>query len=245
MKKNTVESSLPGIFFIFAAGLLLIVVTIKVYAQKDRGETSVTGTVSCVCCCTLDDMEEQITEAATEEPFIMKESTANEKQVEEKKKEESLELPEENTNVKLFTDYRAYNLWFTPHYRLQQAAWTDEQGLRRYNNDYIVALASFYSVKIGDRFSVTLDTGRTFTVFFGDGKWDGDSDERKMYTPCVDYNGEKAANVLEFIVDEDVLASEVYAYGSIDKLENFKGNIVKMKYLGRDDSQDWDTYYEN
>ena len=36
---------------------------------------------------------------------------------------------------------------------------------------------------------------------------------------------------------------EVYAYGSIDYLDDFKGNIVEMKYLGRDDSADWD-YYE-
>ncbi len=46
------------------------------------------------------------------------------------------QLPAIKTNVKFFTDYRSYNLWYTPHFRLQQEAWTDEQGLRRFNEDY-------------------------------------------------------------------------------------------------------------
>lgn len=152
------------------------------------------------------------------------------------------ELPDISTNVKLFTDYRYYNLWYTPHYRLQQRAWTDEQGLRRFNDDYIVALGSFYSVNIGDRFEVTLDTGRTFTVILGDGKADIDCDSRNMYTPCLDYDGEESANMLEFIIDDDVLDKEIYDYGSLDRLEGFEGDVVKMVYLGRDDSADWNTY---
>lgn len=155
------------------------------------------------------------------------------------------ELPEIPTNVKFFTDYRYYSLWYTPHYRLQQLAWTDSQGLRRYNKDYIVALGSFYSTDIGDRFKITLDTGKTFTVILGDGKVDADCDSKNMYTPCVDYEGNAAANLLEFVIDENVLASEVYNYGSLDYLDEFKGNIIEMVYLGRDKSQDWDTYENN
>lgn len=151
-------------------------------------------------------------------------------------------LPVISTNVKLFTDYRSYNLWFTPHYRLQQAAWTDEQGFRRYNDDYIVALGSYYSVRIGDRFEITLSGGKTFTVIFGDGKADIDCDSRNMYTPCFDYEGNQAANLLEFIIDKDKLPKEIYGYGSLDKLEDFNGDIVKMIYIGRDTSADWDTY---
>lgn len=152
------------------------------------------------------------------------------------------ELPNISTNIKLFTDYRYYDLWYTPHYRLQQVAWTDSYGLRRFNNDYIVALGSYYSVKIGDRFEITLTNGNIFTVIFGDGKADIDCDSKCMYTPCFDYDGNQVANLLEFIIDETKLPKDVYEYGSIDKLEEFSGDIVKMVYLGRDQSQDWDTY---
>lgn len=159
--------------------------------------------------------------------------------------EQKCELPVISTNIKLFTDYRAYNLWYTPHYRLQQVAWTDNYGLRRFNNDYIVALGSYYSVKIGDRFEITLTNGNIFTVIFGDGKADIDCDSKCMYTPCFDYNGNQVANLLEFIIDEAKLPKDVYEYGSIDKLEEFSGDIVKMVYIGRDDSADWDTYETN
>lgn len=155
---------------------------------------------------------------------------------------ETVPLPTLPTNIKNYTDYRHYNLWYTPHYRLQQVAYTDENGLRRFNDDYIVALGKFYSESIGDRFKVTLDTGREFTVIFGDGKAPIDCDENNMYTPCRNYDGERCANVLEFIIDSGVMAKEVYAYGSIDCIEEFKGNIAKMEYLGRDNSADWDTY---
>ncbi|MCM1167443.1 MAG: hypothetical protein NC299_15635 [Lachnospiraceae bacterium] len=155
---------------------------------------------------------------------------------------EEVLLPALSTEPKLFTDYRSYNLWYTPHYRFQQAAYTDENGLRRFNEDYIVALGKYYSESIGDRFQITLDTGIEFTIIFGDGKAPCDCDENNMYTPCVNYDGEDCANVLEFIVDDDVMSSKVYAYGSIDCLDKFKGNIVKMVYLGRDSSADWDIY---
>ncbi len=160
----------------------------------------------------------------------------------ETEERKEMELPTIPTNVKLFTDYRAYNLWYTPHYRLQQAAYTDELGFRRFNDDYVVALGSYYSTSIGDRFEVTLDTGEVFTVIFGDGKWDTDCDSKHMYTPCIDYNGELAGNLLEFIIDEQVLDEEIYEYGSIELFDKFKGSVVKMIYLGRDASADWDTY---
>lgn len=156
---------------------------------------------------------------------------------------EILELPNISTNSKLFTDYRKYNLPWTPHYRLQQVCYTDKDGLRRYENDYIVAMGSYYSTSIGDRFKITLDNGNIFTVMFGDGKWDSDCDERNMYMPVVNYDGEKEGNLLEFIIDSDVLHEDVYNYGSLEKLECFNGNIIQIEYLGRNTDYDWDIYF--
>ena len=155
---------------------------------------------------------------------------------------ESVPLPSLPTNIKSYTDYRVYNVEGTPHKRLQQAAWTDEHGCRRYNDDYIVALGSFYSTDIGDRFEVTLDTGRVFTIILGDGKADCDTDVTNMYAPCINYDGEMCANVIEFIIDKYVVDSEMYSYGSLDYHSEFKGNVIKMVYLGRDSSGDWSTY---
>lgn len=155
---------------------------------------------------------------------------------------EILPLPSIPSNVKFCTDYRFYNIPGTPHNRLQQVAWTDELGCRRYNEDYIVGLGSFYSVDIGDRFEVTLDTGKIITIILGDGKADWDTDENNMFTPCYNYDEEYCANILEFIVDTQVMSKECYRYGSLDYHDELKGNVVQMVYLGRDNGGDWTTY---
>lgn len=156
---------------------------------------------------------------------------------------ETLPIPSIPTYTKLFTDYRMYNIKGTPHNRLQQAAYTDKNGLRRFGDDYIVAMGSCYSTDIGDRFEVTFDTGNTITVILGDGKNDKDTDILKMYTPCDGHNFEDTANVLEFIIDSQVMCSEAYQHGSVCYFDELKGNITKLKYLGRDQSNDWTTYY--
>lgn len=155
---------------------------------------------------------------------------------------EEVPLPSIPTNMKFCTDYRWYSIEGTPHKRLQDASYTDEFGCRRYNDDFCVGLGSFYSNRIGDRFEVTLDTGVVFTIITGDMKADIHTDETNRYRPCVNYEGEEAANVLEFIIDDEAVSPKMYAYGSLDYYDYFKGNISKMVYLGRDTSEDWDSY---
>ncbi|MCX4356830.1 MAG: hypothetical protein OSJ43_11540 [Oscillospiraceae bacterium] len=197
----------------------------------------------------------KISEDITEIKEILKNSTVGEsegsdsaeqsnlsKETSKFKIGEEVPLPSLPTNIKTYTDYRHYNLWYTPHYRMQQAAYTDSNGLRRFNQDYIVALGAFYSTDIGDRFKITLDNGNKFTIILGDGKDPIDCDENNMYAPCKDYDDIACANVLEFIIDSDVMADEVYSYGSIDCIDMFSGSIERMEYLGRDHSADWSTY---
>lgn len=156
---------------------------------------------------------------------------------------EEVPIPTLSTVRKQCTDYRHYNIAGSPHNRLQQSAWTDNIGCRRFNNDYIVALGTFYTEKIGDRFEITLANGNVFTIIFGDSKADKDTDATHMYAPCPLYGtDEPGANLLEFIIDEDIMTKECYRYGGIDYYEEFRSDVVKMVYLGRDNSADWDTW---
>ena len=145
----------------------------------------------------------------------------------------SIALPDIDTSTKLFTDYSWYNVSGTPQKALQQLCYTDNMGLRRYGSDYIVAMGSFYSTDIGDRFLVELETGAVFTVVLGDGKADIDTDVANMYSPCINYDGEIVGNLLEFIVDDDMLPRKVYSYGSLDYYDIFKGSVVRIEYIGR------------
>ena len=154
-----------------------------------------------------------------------------------------MELPDLPTDRKVCTDYRVYNIPGTPHNRMQLAAHTDKQGCRRYGEFYIVGLGSAYANRVGETFEVELDTGFTFKIITGDMKADIHTDPTNRYAPCMNYDGEQCANILEFIIDRDVLNPKAYQWGGVDYYEKFKGNIVRMTYLGRDESADWDGYY--
>lgn len=189
---------------------------------------------------TADAAEE--TQAAATTVHITTESTTEPLTETTEPEEIGLPLPDIDTSVKSFTDYRCYSIPGTPHNRLQQVCYTDSNGFRRFGEDYVVALGSFYSVDIGDRYRVTLDTGAQFTVILGDGKDNCDTDPLHMYAPCVNYDGERVGNLLEFIIDSDVLPDEVYGYGDLQRFEFMQGSVVRLEYLGRDDSGDWTTY---
>lgn len=154
-----------------------------------------------------------------------------------------LSIPSIASDMHLYTDYRAYNITGSPSYRLQQKCYTDEYGCRRFGEDYVIGLGTFYSTDIGDRFEITLDNGNTFTAILGDNKADRDTDVTNRYTECVNYDGEPCANILEFIVDTDLLSERVKELGTLTYYDHFDGNVTAIKYLGRDESEDWSVYY--
>ena len=131
-----------------------------------------------------------------------------------------------------YMDYRKITDKTTPQYEMQQSAWTDWQGLRRYNNDYMVAMGSYYSdYEVGSRFEITLENDTVFTVILGDLKDDIHTDNKNMYTPVYDNWQLVKANVIEFIVDENQLSYDVKQLGTISGYEEFNGNIVSIKKL--------------
>ena len=155
---------------------------------------------------------------------------------------QNVSLPDLSTDRKVCTDYRVYNIPGTPHNRMQRAAVTDENGCRRYGEYYIVGLGSAYADRIGETFEVELETGVIFRIITGDMKADCDTDITNRFGECYNYDGEYCANILEFIIDKEVLDPAAYRWGGVDYYQNFKGDIVRMTYLGRDTSADWDIY---
>lgn len=144
---------------------------------------------------------------------------------------ESYEVPNIDTGFKAYMDYRTITDTTTPQWDLQQIAVTDEYGLRKVNDDFCVAVGSYYSSTIGDRFKVILDNGNEFTVIVAELKQDRHTNSTNQYSP-VYKNGELySANVLEFIVDKNVVHSTALAWGTISYYEEFKGNILSMENI--------------
>ena len=203
--------------------------------DKDEEETSNDSTIPV----------EEIDSFVEDDNIVVEEKIVihTEKGFSEKVVGQNMELPDLPTDRKVCTDYRVYNIPGTPHNRMQKLAYTDELGCRRYGEYYIVGVGSAYANRIGETFEVELETGVVFMIITGDMKPDDDTDVTNRFEACYNYDGEYCANVLEFIMDKEIFDIKAYQWGGVDYYEKFKGNIVRITYLGRDDSADWDIYY--
>ena len=137
-------------------------------------------------------------------------------------------VPMGDTSFKSYMDWECITNTNSPQYKLQEDCWTDDTGLRRHGDDYVVALGSYYGKYIGERFEITLDSGDKFTAVIGDFKADCHTDSLHRYTPM---SGD-GKNVVEFIVDVGSLDSTAKKMGDISYISGFKGNVrsVEKKY---------------
>lgn len=130
----------------------------------------------------------------------------------------------QETWFKAYMDYRTITDTSSVQYELQQSAWTDEHGLRRMGEDYLVAMGTGWLEEgCGERFVVTLENGETFTVMVGDVKADCDTDSTRRYRSCGG-----GANVLEFIVDTWCMTCEARNAGTVSVYAELEGNIADI-----------------
>lgn len=139
-------------------------------------------------------------------------------------------IPDYDTSFKTYMDYRKITDKTSAQYMLQMEAYTDDIGLRKYEDHYIVAMGTYYSNNVGDTFKITLDNDKSFDVIIGDIKADCHTDDKNMYSPVYDNNGNFiSANVIEFIVDTKKLNKSVKKLGTVSAYDDFKGNILKIE----------------
>lgn len=139
------------------------------------------------------------------------------------------ELPNLDTSFKTYMDYRCITDTKSTQYELQQNAWTDEDGLRRLGEAYIVAMGTYYADECGKTFEITFDTGEKILVIVGDIKADCYTDKTNRYSPVYDNDGNFiSANVLEFIVDTKAMSRHTKRLGTVEYCSNLQGNIVSI-----------------
>jgi hypothetical protein len=124
---------------------------------------------------------------------------------------------------KSYTDYRMLSR-SSAQWKLQEQAYTDENGLRKIGDAYLVAMGSYYGRELGSTFQVTLSNGNSFTVMLCDMKDDRHTDANNQI--CLS-NG----SVIEFYVDTDVMPSIVCQLGTVGALEQFSGSIVSIEKI--------------
>ena len=134
-------------------------------------------------------------------------------------------VPDIDSDFKSYMDYRCITNTESAQYRLQQDAWTDHDGLRRYDDYYLVAMGTYYSSTVGDCFKVTLDTDATIYVMIGDIKDNRHTDETNRYHQM----GNNRGNILEFIVDSQSLDKYAKRMGTVSVIEGLEGNVETIE----------------
>lgn len=137
-----------------------------------------------------------------------------------------LSVPDGDTSFKAYMDWETITNTRSEQYAMQQQAYTDSAGLRRYKTgEYMIALGSYYG-EVGDRFVITLDSGKTFHAVMGDLKADRHTDASNRYTPMED----GMRNVVEFIVDVDELPDTTRQMGDIS-YDGFGGSVERIERM--------------
>lgn len=186
----------------------------------------------------IDELHSMVTDAENVECFAAK---AEQGRVAKRKTIKitytSLALPDVSDNsFKSYMSYKAITNTASTQYKMQQEAWTDDMGLRRYGDDYMVAMGTYYAEQCGERFRITLDTDEVFTVVTGDIKADCHTNKNHMYSSVYNYDGTfRSANILEFIVDTKKLDKYPKNLGDISGYDKFSGNITKIERIDVDE----------
>ena len=118
-------------------------------------------------------------------------------------------------------DYRTLTNRHSKQYALQQSAYTDEQGFRRYNGYYMIALGTYYTNGVGERFRITLEGGQSFLAITGDIKSDAHTDRLHQH---------RGGNIVEFIVDRRHISSTCQRMGDMS-YAGFSGRIASIEKL--------------
>lgn len=159
-------------------------------------------------------------------------STATFENEDETQQYVAMSLPDYDTSFKAYMDYRCITDKASKQYELQQKAETDDLGLRKYGDYYLIGLGTYYADSVGEKFRITLENDKVFYAMTGDIKADIHTDENNMYSPVYDSNGKFiSANVVEFIVDTKAMDRKAKLSGSVGTYENFSGNIVKIEKI--------------
>lgn len=156
--------------------------------------------------------------------YIMETSVA------EAEEPETVDLPDVDTSVKTYMDYRTITNKKSKQWALQEKATTNEDGLRMLDGKYLVAMGTFYSDHVGRMYQIILENGTTFDVIIGDIKDDKDTDANNQH---------KDGNVVEFIVDRSKMPRDSKLMGDVSYTPGagLMGPIRAIVYLGEYSSE--------
>lgn len=132
-------------------------------------------------------------------------------------------LIQQNSSLGTFKSYTDYKCLArnSAQWKLQERAYTDENGLRKIGDAYMVALGSYYGTTLGTRYTVTLSNGNVFQIVLCDFK-------KNIHTDANNQKTLSDGSVLEFYVDTSALPKSVKTSGTISSIKYFSGSVVSI-----------------
>lgn len=121
-------------------------------------------------------------------------------------------LIENHSGLKSYMSYKALTSKSSYQYKLQQKADTDNNGFRKINRRYCVAVGTAFNAQVGQYLDVSLENGTIIECVVGDIKADEDTDKSNTFT--------KNGCCLEFIVDIRYLDETCKVMGDCSNLYN-------------------------
>lgn len=140
-----------------------------------------------------------------------------------KPKYTKMEVPKHN-NFKSYMGYRSITCKASKQYKLQQKAKTGKYGIRTIKGRYLIALGTYYTKNVGDKFDIKLSDGTILKCMIGDIKSDRHTDSKRQKQK---YDG----SIIEFITDPSKMPSYVKRAGSYTACEKFSGSIKEIRKL--------------
>lgn len=129
-------------------------------------------------------------------------------------------------NRKSYMSYKKITDRSSKQYNIQTKSYTDENGLRVYNDRYCVAVGTYFTSKVGTYIDVELDDGTILPCVVGDIKSDVDTDANNIQG--------NDSSIVEFIVDTAYISSEVSTSGDISDVDELSSSITGI-YLYSED----------
>lgn len=126
-----------------------------------------------------------------------------------------------NSSFKSYMDYRAITDTNSKQYKLQKVSETDAQGLRTYNDRYIIAVGPGFNASVCDYIDVELSTGVVLNCVVGDLK-------QKSHIGADGIQVGSNGNIIEFVVDTNSMSKGVKTAGDISVLKGFDGDVKSV-----------------
>ena len=127
-----------------------------------------------------------------------------------------------NKDFKSYENYKAIRSKNSPHYKLQHSYAYSDNGFRKVDGRYCIAVGSYFTTEIGQYLDIVLANGTIIPCVLGDQKADRHTDDLHIA------HGSDGS-IVEFIVDVSELTTKVYGgTGNVsDCYEEWQSPVVQ------------------